>query len=72
MHDTLLFITQGVNTYPKFLSIATQGFNLGAGGQISDGGEDVLGGGVVILSCDGEVETTQGATFEAQTLKGLG
>ena len=72
VHNALFLVAQGVDAHAEFLGVAAQGLNLGAAGQVGDGAEDVVGGGVVILGGDGQVETAQGAVLDAQALEGLG
>ena len=72
VHNTLFLITQRVDAHAEFLGVAAQGLNLGAAGQVGDGAEDVVGGGVVVLGGDGQVEAAQRSVLDAQALEGLG
>ena len=72
VHDALFLVTEGVDAHAEFLGVAAQGLDLGAAGQVGDGAEDVVGGGVVILGGDGQVEAAQGAVLDAQAFECLG
>ena len=72
VHDALFLVAEGVDAHAKFLGVAAQGLDLGAAGQVGNGAEDVVGGGVVVLGGDGQVEATQGAVLDAQTFECLG
>lgn len=72
MHDTLFLVAEGVDAHAELCGVAAQGLDLGAAGQVGDGAEDVVGGGVVILGGDGQVEAAQGAVLDAQAFECLG
>ena len=72
VHDALLLVAEGVDAHAEFLGVAAQGLNLSTAGQVGDGAEDVVGGGVVVLGGDGQVEAAQGAVLDAQAFECLG
>ena len=72
MHDALLLVAEGVDAHAELCSITAEGLNLGAAGQVGDGAEDVVGGGVVVLGGDRQVEAAQGAVLDAQAFECLG
>ena len=65
VYNTLFNIAERMEAHAKFRGVTTQGFDLGSRSNIRNGRENIFGGGIVIFSCDRQVETAQRPVFEA-------
>jgi hypothetical protein len=71
VHDSLILVSQGVDSHTEFLGVVSQGLNLSAGSWVNNRQVNVLGWSVVILSCDCEILATQVSAGKPQAIKGL-
>src|SRR5207249_9408960 len=69
--DTLLDVTERVQSHTELGGVLPQRLQLDTGDRVRDRLVDVEGRGVVVLGRDGEVETAHRAAVLAQAVEGL-